>query len=258
MNLAWVQQADPISSFQKRVVEVLSITRSGFQPDDDLLRSDLEWPHMGKEPLKACCIVAELTGFDHLTFLHRQATHHTRLHANIDTYRIRQCGWGRYRRGRFRHCFCPPSSHTNVRVFQLPQRANRPIRTSEHSSWIGSLVSSRHKLQQASSSLSILMDGELSVVGGHSLCREAIRCNLGSPVVSISLAYPFRLGERSAIYQILYELHLCEGRRSYQRGTTWFLSAGSRRIARERPPAPDGRSSGIPSRPVTVCSGVDG
>ena len=65
MNLAWVQQADPISSFQKRVVEVLSLTRSGFQPDDDLLRSDLQWPQMGKEPLKACCIVAELTGFDH-------------------------------------------------------------------------------------------------------------------------------------------------------------------------------------------------
>src|SRR6266700_445761 len=111
MNLAWVQQAEPISSFQKRVVEVLSITRSSFQSDDDLLGSDLEWPQMGKEPRVTCCIVTELTGFDHLTFLHRQATHHTRLHANIDTYRIRQCGRGRYRRGRFRHCFCPPSSH---------------------------------------------------------------------------------------------------------------------------------------------------
>ncbi len=33
------------------------------------------------------------------------------------------------------------------------------------------------------------MDGELSVVGGHSLsAREAARRNLGSPVASISLA----------------------------------------------------------------------
>jgi hypothetical protein len=60
MNLAWMQQADPISSFQKRVVEVLSITRSGFQPDDDLLGSDLEWPQMGKEPRVTCCIEARI------------------------------------------------------------------------------------------------------------------------------------------------------------------------------------------------------
>ena len=149
---------------------------------------------MGKEPLKACSIVAEWTGFDYLPFLHRQATHHTRLHADIDTYRIRQGSWGRHRRGRFSHDFCSPSSRANVNLSRLPQRGNRPIRTSEHSLWIGSLVSSRHQLQQASSSLAILMDGELSVVGGHSLGREAIRYNLGSPVVSISLAHPLLLG----------------------------------------------------------------
>src|SRR5712691_10252907 len=75
-----------------------------------------------------------------------------------------------------------------VSIDQHRQREDRPTRTSENSSWIGSLVSSRHKLQQASLSLAILMDGELSVVGGHSLCREAARCNLGSPVASTSLA----------------------------------------------------------------------
>jgi hypothetical protein len=37
--------------------------------------SDLERLQMRKEPFKACCIVAKLTGFDHLPFLHRQTTH---------------------------------------------------------------------------------------------------------------------------------------------------------------------------------------
>jgi hypothetical protein len=140
----------------------------------------------------------------------------------------------------------------------LPQRANRPIRTSEHSSWIGSLVSSRHKLQQASSSLTILMDGELSVVGGHSLCREAIRCNLGSPVVSISLAHPLLLGERSAIYQIVYELHLFGKRERDPRSTAQVIRAKRREIEVLQQPAPDEQGSDAQLSPVGVCSYADG
>jgi hypothetical protein len=182
MNLTWMQQADPISSFQKRVVEVLCIARSGFQPDDDLLGSGLEWPQMGKEPLKACCIVAELTGFDHLTFLHRQATHHTRLHANIDTYRIRQCGWGRHRRGRFRHRFCPPSSHKRE---DLPiASTGKPSNQDERA-----LIVDRQSCQlapQAATSLIVAYnpDGRgavcsrwsLSLPRGHTLQPRLSRC----------------------------------------------------------------------------------
>ena len=135
----------------------------------------------------------------------------------------------------------PP--HTNVRVSQLSQRGNRPVRTSEHSLWIGSLPSFGQVLQQASWSLTILMDGELSVVGGHSLCREALRCNLGSPVVSISLAHPFLLGERSAIYQIVYELHLLRNRRRYSRDLAQQIRARPRELGVWQPSAQAGQRS---------------
>src|SRR6266487_670892 len=127
---------------------------------------------MPKEPIKAPRIIAELARFDDLTLLHRQTTHQTRLHTNIDAHHIGQRRRGRLGRRGSRHHLALHSHAPACRHLRRSQREDRPIRTNENSSWIGSLASSRHKLQQASSSLVILMDGEPSVVGGHSLLTE--------------------------------------------------------------------------------------
>ncbi|MFL5627403.1 MAG: hypothetical protein ACJ788_17645, partial [Ktedonobacteraceae bacterium] len=47
-----------------------------------------------------------------------------------------------------------------------------PVRTSENSSGIGSLLGAGLVLQQASSSLAILMDGGPSIQGGHSFLSK--------------------------------------------------------------------------------------
>jgi len=52
------------------------------------------------------------------------------------------------------------------------------------------------------------MDGELSVVGGHSLQREAARGNLGSPVASTKYSRSYLPEMISPIYQLVYEWHL--------------------------------------------------
>jgi len=165
-----MQQAQPIASFQEGMIQVLSIARSGLQPNQDLLSRGFQLIQMLEEPLKAICLIAELAGFDHLPFFHRQAAHHTGLHANINTYHISQPGSWRYWRGRFvRHRLCPPFPRKSVSANIRLQRANHLLRTCENSSWIGSLPECVQVLQQAQWSLPILMDGELSVGGGHSL-----------------------------------------------------------------------------------------
>src|SRR5947209_7338038 len=68
--------------------------------------------------------------------------------------------------GALSHRHCLPA-HTAEPTRTRLNGEDRPIRTSENSSWIGSPPSSCQGLQQAPWSLPVLMDGEQSPQGGR-------------------------------------------------------------------------------------------
>src|SRR5258708_22992267 len=83
---------------------------------------------------------------------------------------------------------------------------DRPVRTSENSSRIGSPPSACQGLQQAQWSLPVLMDGEQSIQGGHWLfqTRRMLRQRLSRCFHQYSRLQLPQMP--SPIYQLVYEL----------------------------------------------------
>src|SRR5207249_3769744 len=88
--------------------------------------------------------------------------------------------------GALSHRRCPPV-HTAEPTGTRLNGEDRPVRTSENSSWIGSPPSACQGLQQAPLSLAVLMDGEPSTEARSlSVSKRAACYDKGSPVASTS------------------------------------------------------------------------
>jgi len=100
-------QTHLIPTFEQGLQQILSIARGGFQSHQDLLGSHPQFLKSRKEPVEPLNRIGKRGRFDKLTFLHCQARHCTRLHADIDPHyigrhdRIGQRGGSR---SRHHHC----------------------------------------------------------------------------------------------------------------------------------------------------------